>query len=199
MIRRSTFILLLIFIVLMGAVFLFQRTEEQKEAQITPTEENPLIFNFEDEIKGITVEHVGSGAVDLSKDEDGAWTVKAYEDEEVDVAAVESAISQLLSLRAVSSLGSEITLEEAGLEPAVYRVMIRLADGSISQMLVGRETPTSSGYYVKIDEREIYVVSTFSLDPFLSLVDAPPLLRTPTPLSTEDMEPQLLQAPTSAP
>ena len=66
-------------------------------------------------------------------------------------------------------------------------------------MSVGRETPTSSGYYVKVDNNEVYVVSINNLDPIFSLVDEPPIVKAINPLYTEDAEPQLLQAPTIVP
>jgi hypothetical protein len=199
MVRRSTLVLVLIFVALLGSVFYLQHSESQKEALITPTEENPLIFNFTAEIKGISIERVGSGIVELTKNNQGAWSLKSRETEEVDVQAVESAISQLLSSRVVSELGSELALKEAGLDPPVYRVMISLADESKSQMSVGRETPTSSGYYVKVDNSEVYVVSINNLDPILSLVDEPPIVKALNPLYTEEAEPQLLQVPTIVP
>ena len=141
MVRRSTLVLVLIFVALLGSVFYLQHSESQKEALITPTEENPLIFNFTAEIKGISIERVGSGIVELTKNNQGAWSLKSRETEEVDVQAVESAMSQLLSSRVVSALGSELALKEAGLDPPVYRVVIFLADESKSSDVRRKRNP----------------------------------------------------------
>ena len=197
MIRRSTLIVLLLFVALLAVVFYLQRSDTMQEAEATPSEENPLLFSLDSEITSLRLEHVGSGVVEIEKDQDGIWQLVWPQAEATDIAAVEAGISQLLSLRIVSALGQELGLAEAGLSPPVYRVLIRLADGSQELMAVGKETPTGSGYYVQVTNRGMFVISKFSLDPFLRLVDQPPFQPTATAQPEGELVPS--EIPTAAP
>ncbi len=99
---------------------------------------------------------------------------------ETNIGEVESAISQLLSLRVVSELKDGPGLDETGLAEPAYRLLLSLANGQQEQMNVGRLTPTKSGYYVQVGNRGIFIVSQYSLDPFLKLVENPPIQPTPS-------------------
>lgn len=184
MIRRSTLVFLLIFAVLAGSVYYFQKNESQEDADLViPTQENPLLLHFKGEIKGISIEHTGSGKTELTKISQSSWQVKSHENGEADVSAIQAGIGQISALRIASSLGSELALKDAGLEPPAFVVKITFDDGSQQKLIVGKETPTGSGYYVKVDDSEVFVVSILDLDPFLKLADEPPIMKTPTPPS----------------
>jgi hypothetical protein len=119
--------------------------------------------------------------VELGRDAQGVWALLYPKAEATDVGAVESAVSQLLSLSVLSDLDEAPSLEAAGLEKPAYRLLIKLDDGSQELMSVGKLTPTGSGYYVLAGNRGLFLVSKYSLEPFLNLVENPPIQPTPTP------------------
>jgi hypothetical protein len=181
MIRRSTLVILVIFAGLAALAFFLQRSNDSKEAQSTSTETAPFLFKFNSEISGFRLEQVGVGTVELTKDPNTGWMLIWPKAEGTNTGAVESAISQLLSLRIASTLEDGPSLEEAGLVNPSYRLLIKLEDGEQVVMSVGDETPTGSGYYVQVSNRGLFVVNKYSLDPFLKLVQDPPIKLTETP------------------
>ena len=96
------------------------------------------------------------------------------------VGAVESAVTQLLSLRTLSTMQQVPDLKAIGLDPPAYRILLTLSDGQQITINVGAATPTGSGYYVLVSERPLYVVNKYGIDAFLELVDSPPIQPLPT-------------------
>jgi len=181
MIRRSTIIVILILAALVALAFYLQRAKPEEQAQSTPTAVQKFLFAFDSPVQGMRLEHSGSGVVEIERDPDGKWVMTSPPTEATDIGAVEAAVSQLLSIPIVSDLPQAPDLESAGLADPTYRVLIRLEDGSQELISVGKETPTGSGYYVLVSNRGMFVVSKYSLDPFLRLVDNPPFAPTATP------------------
>ena len=179
MIRRSTLILLTIFALLLAGAVYLQRSGKTLKAEATPTEFSPLLFSFDSQIESFRLEQVGKGVVEIGRDEQGIWELISPK-AETNIGEVESAISQLLSLRVVSELKDGPGLDETGLVEPAYRLLLTLANGQQEQMNVGHLTPTKSGYYVQVGNRGIFVVGQYSLDPFLKLVENPPIQPTPS-------------------
>lgn len=181
MIRRSTLIVVLILAVLVALAFYLQREKQEEAAQITPTVVNEPLFTFTSQVEGMRVEHTGGGIVEIVRDPEGKWVMKIPPAKETDSGAVDSAISQLLSTRILSSLPEGPDLESAGLTAPTYRALLWLDDGSQELLSVGKETPTGSGYYVLVSNRGMFVVNKYSLDPLLKLADTPPFGATAIP------------------
>ena len=186
MIRRSTLITIVVLAALVAVAIYLQRTKSSTEqAEATPTEASPLLFSFNSEISGIRVEKVGEAVLELKKDDTAGWSIIYPDEGAADSSAVESALSQLLSTREVSSLQEGPSLEEAGLNPPAYRLLIVFKDGTEERISVGDETPTASGYYVQVGNRGLFIANKFSLDPLLGFATKPPFMPTPTPGSGE--------------
>jgi len=189
MIRKPTWIILLIFAVLLAAVLLWQRSQDQKAAEATPTPavaaEKQYLFDIEGEIASLRIERVGDKSIELVRDENGEWTLVGSPDPAIDSAALDSLAGQLAVLPLVSTLQSIPEMEALGLDPPAYRILVVLRNGSQLVASVGKATPTGSGYYVLTNDRRIYVANEFSLQSLLDLIDNPPYLPTPYPLPAE--------------
>lgn len=198
MIRKPTWIILLVFLVLLAAVFLWQRSQDQKAAQATPTAagaaERQNLFDIEGEIASLRIERVGDKSIELVRGEDGKWTLVGSPDAPIDSAALDSLADSLASLPLVNTLQNIPEMEALGLNPPSYRILVVLQSGSQLIASVGKATPTGSGYYVLTGDRGVYVVNQFSLQSILDLVDNPPYLPTPTPLPAE-MTPEATSVP----
>ncbi len=186
MIRRSTLITVVVLAALLAVAYYLQQTKSStEEAEATPTEASPMLFSFNSEISGLRLEKVGEAVLELHKDETAGWSIMYPDEGAADTGAIESALSQLLSTREVSSLQGGPSLDEAGLNPPVYRLLVVFKDDTEERISVGDETPTASGYYVQVGNRGLFIANKYSLDPLLGFATKPPFMPTPTPGSGE--------------
>jgi Domain of unknown function (DUF4340) len=190
MIRKTTWLILLTFAVLLAAAFLWQRSQDQKAANATPTVSDAAVgsenlFDVQGEITGLRIEHVGDKAVDLARDETGQWVLSGEPPTVLDSAAIDSVVGGLSALPVVSRLQSPPELEALGLNPPAYRLLVTLKNGDQLIASVGKVTPTGSGFYVLSGDRRLLIVSQNSLQTVLDLVDNPPYPPTPYPLPAD--------------
>jgi hypothetical protein len=182
MIRRSTLVLVVIFAALVAGALFWQRSQDKKgPAEATATPGSQLLFHFNGNITGLRLERTSGGLLELGRDEQGAWKLIYPKADETDITAVESAVSQLISVPVISTLEEGPSMEDAGLATPAYRLLINLDDGSQVVMNVGNVTPTGAGYYVLVSQQGMSIVSKFSLDPFLKLLDNLPIKLPATP------------------
>lgn len=196
MIRRSTWITLGVFAVLVVFAIWWTRFRPASEAPpgATPTME-PLWEIDTSRVIGLTIERLSTGeVVSLRRQEDGAWQVVEPADHSVTNDRLERALSWLAmpQPRAVVSEASE--LADFGLAEPLSRVTVTLEDGSIFVMDVGAETPTGTTTFVRVPGRDgVIVMSKYGLSEVLGLVDE--VLATPTPSSTA----VVTETPTASP
>lgn len=198
MIRKGTWIVLVFFIVLLGAAIFLNRTPggltfAQPTETISPTAIPRLLADWQaDEIvyiemKGQTQSSADSavsgaaGTVSLTKEEDGNWTIGPNNNEEARLGTVENLLSQLTTVRILSALDTSLPLDTAGLVEPRTVITLRSSNNRQTEIRVGGTTPTNSGYYVQLDSNAPVVVSTSSMDAILSLFD-PAQLSEPTPM-----------------
>jgi len=198
MIRRSTLIVLLILAGLAAVAIYLQRSGPAEDAQPTPVEASGPLFQFDSQIIGLRLEKAGGDVLDIGRDDQGLWKLNYPQAEATDSAAVDSAVSQLLSTQIVSTLENGPSLEDAGLAQPAFRLLLQLEGGAQELISVGNESPTGSGYYVLVGNRGLMIVNKYSLDPLLALVETPPvmLIETPDPAI---LTPESGVAPTAIP
>jgi hypothetical protein len=184
MVRKSTWIVLLVFAALLIVVLLWQRAQDQKSSEATPTAaeaaERQFLFDIAGEIARLRIEHVGEKSIELVRDDNGQWVLAGSPTSSFDSASVDAVVGQLSSLPLVSTLQNLPQLQDLGLEPPSYRILVVQDDGVQLVAGVGKATPTGSGYYVLSSDRRVYIVNEFSLQAILDLVDKP--LPTPYPM-----------------
>ena len=191
MIRKSTAIVLGFFIILLAGTLFWQRTRQSTEdAGATATSVSDRLIDFEEvSIKSLTLQDNENQRVKIVRADDDKWKLLFPIAEATDEAAVSAAISQLLAVNINSIPQSIPNLEAVGLAPPAFTILIELKDGKQYLVNVGKQTPTESGYYVLTPDRTIYIVSKFNLESFLKLLEAPPILLTPTPPPTPQGSP----------
>ncbi len=198
MIRRSTLVLVVIFAALVAGAIYWQRSQDKKApaAEATATPGSQLLFHFKGNISGLRLEHTSGGLLELGRDEQGAWKLIYPKADETDIAAVEAAVSQLISTPVLSTLEEGPSMEAAGLATPAYRLLINLDDGSQVVMNVGNVTPTGAGYYVLVSQQGMSIASKFSLEPILKLLDNPPVKLPATPEPGIQNAPGVILTPT---
>jgi len=188
MIRRTTWVVLVIFAALVAVLVFWQRSKENEPAEPTSTPAQASLFDLNADINYLRLEKVGGAVVEMKRGEDAIWVLTWPLTENTDVGAIQNAVTQILSLRIIATLNTNPGLETIGLAPPLYRILIGLDDGSQMTINVGNSTPTGSGYYVSVSGRPLYIVNKSGLDSVLKLIESPPILPTPTPDATSNTE-----------
>ena len=196
MIRRSTLVLLVVFAALVAGAIFWQRSQDKKSpSEATATPGSQLLFDFKGNITGLRLERTSGGMLELGRDAQGTWTLIYPKAEATDISAVQGAVSQLISMSVLSTLEEGPTMEAAGLATPAYRLLISLDDGSQVVMNVGNVTPTGAGYYVLVSQQGMSIVSKYSLEPFLKLLDNPPVMLPATPTAGDQNMPGVILTP----
>ena len=204
MIRRSTWILLAIFAVVLGGAILWSRSTSASGstagAEATPTLE-PLWSIPTTDILGLRVEDLETGAiVELRRgDEQTPWRMVEPEETPADASRVEWAVTALVSPRPQATLPLPDDLEPFGLAEPSLRVTVYMAGEVARGFDVGRVSPTGGVYYVTVPGRaEIVMLNEYSLSDVLSLLDELPYAPTATPGEPTSLPPTGTPAPTGS-
>jgi len=183
MIRRSTWIILLVFFLLVALALYLQRNPISKSTEATATASGwqSSLFDFDGTmVKAVSIVDAMGGKLLVVRNAEGTWTL-VEPAQEGDAAAIQTAVNQLVALTTLSNLEALTEPGLLGLTPPSYILNIDLEDGTRHVLEVGQPTPIGSGYYVRVDQTELRVVGKYILDAIIKLVGEPPLAPTPTP------------------
>ena len=187
MIRRSTWITLLVFLVLAAAGYgaiAYRNRRAQTHPTPSPTPNDVITFT-ENDIVGVEISGAGRKVVLQRKDTQSPWQVvqpAPQGNERPDQERINTAVFNITTLSALNAVPSGTDLNALGLLKPTYILKLRLANGKTWQAEIGKETPIGSGYYVRTNGR-LLVVEKYAVDSMSSLLNNPPLA-TPTPTST---------------
>jgi hypothetical protein len=193
MIRRSTWYLVAVFVVVLGgAVYWQQRPPDSPENEPTPIPAaQPLLPVTPEELAGLQVQEINGGVVILERAAGGAWELVQPAGVETDQAQVETKLGQLTSLRVKTSLEPAADLSIFGLDSPAYRVSLSTTDGQEYGLAIGDLTPTGDGYYVQLNGNPPQVINKINMESFLGILDEPPVLLAPEPEAPAGESPDL--------
>lgn len=180
MIRRPTWILVLVFAGLAALVWLVPLWQERNPkptptAQVTPSP----VFEA-GTITWMTLQDSTGKAIVVEKTAGNSpWTVKQPADQVFEPTQVQSAMTGLEGASIQTSLTQQPPQGAMGLDKPAYTITLMLKDGAERIIKVGNATPTGSGYYTQIGSEPAFVMSKSSLDPVLQLLTAGKPLETP--------------------
>ncbi|MFC1878617.1 DUF4340 domain-containing protein [Chloroflexota bacterium] len=190
MIRRNTWILVVVFALLVAATLFWQRTKGRDDSltgEVTPLAVDPLVADLgEASVVGVTLQDVERNTIKLELGDDGEWHL-LMPAAPADSSAIGATLSQLNGMTALTTLSSSTPLADLGLSPPQKLLVLDLDSGSQFILNIGKATPTGSGYYVlsNASDRKLYVVKKVSLDSILNWLESPPILP-PTPMPTAE-------------
>lgn len=189
MVRRSTWIVLGLFVLLVGFTLLFQRYQANKSAYTattTPTIAPVYLFNLGDaRVDEIKIDDSTGKNIDLKRDSaSSSWSIVGTPADQADSSSIESMSTQLISIKVQETLTETLPLASIGLEPATYTITVTTSTGSQLVTYVGAQTAIGSGYYIRNDTGQLMIVDKTSMDDILNLLKNPPLLPTATPTNT---------------
>ncbi|HEX8992281.1 MAG TPA: DUF4340 domain-containing protein [Anaerolineales bacterium] len=195
MIRRNTWLLLLILAALVGFAFYLSRHKAQQTASATPTVASgaaasaPLFATADGNPTDISIKDTTGKSVDVARNESGVWVLKAPTDAAANQASAEAAATQLTSLRVLAS--PQLGFDVVGLTQPSYTIFVKFSSGKSHTLAVGAVTPIQDGYYTSLDSGAVRIVDKQGLDSIIQLLAQPPYETTPTPPVT--------MAPTATP
>ncbi len=185
MIRRNTWFLLLILVALGGFAFYLGQHKAQQTASATPTAASgaagsaPLFASSDGNPTDIGIKDTTGKAVDVARNESGAWVLQAPTDAAANQASAEAAATQLTSLRVLAS--PQLGFDVVGLTQPAYMISVKFSSGKSHTLAVGAVTPIQDGYYTSLDGGTVRIVDKQGLDAIVQLLAQPPYATTPTP------------------
>lgn len=188
--RRSTVILLIIFLLLGSLVWFMQQPGNPlKMALATSTtiasvSMDTLISPDKGPISLILIQDAAGKTVSIDKTS-GQWIVKTDHAEPADQSMAESAAGQALNLPIIKKLDTAPDPAGTGLDKPVYTISLTLADGSLFTFKIGKATATGSGYYAAATDSMVYILSKSEVDTLTHNIIEPPFPKAaiPTPAS----------------
>ena len=193
MIKRSTWIMLGVFALLLAVVLLVQRIGPQDELADIPTEAvRPNVYDFTvEEIALLRIANLDGKAVEIERlGEVWIMTQPAAPAEQVDQTRLAGLLAQLLTLRLVTENVINAPLQALQLDPAPYVLTVTLVSSESYVLDIGDNAVTNTGYYVSLNGQAPQLAGKSVLDQFIGLLDSPPYLPTPVPT---------VEIPTAAP
>ena len=169
--RKSTFVVLVIFILAVGALLFLQNSPN---SFLSPTA-TPMATSAPVLLSGINIQDIttliykpSAGAeTRLTRGTDGNWLTS--EAGAVPSGKSEQLIAELLATRIIVQMPINLNLKDLLLDPPPQTITIQSIGGKTSIIYIGGLTPTQSGYYVKVDQNAAAVVDKSALDTIIQL------------------------------
>ena len=189
MVSRTTWILLIIFALLVGFAWLFQHYQTNSAdnaATITPTIGLANIYNLiGKQVNEVSIADSTGGKIQFIRDnESEQWSMYDIPVDQVDSLQIESFFAQLFVMKAEETLTHTPPLDAVGLVIPAYTISIKTANGESINTYVGSLTPIGNGYYVRVNSGPIVIVDNTVLGDVVNMVANPPFIATPTPIFT---------------
>ncbi len=176
--------MVVLFAALVGFTIYLNKQKQTQAAQATPTAGTTTLFSPADgTVSGIKIVAATGESVDVERDQNGVWALKAPEQAAADAGSVEAAATQIGALSVIGDV--QLGLDVVGLDKPAYTITINFATGKSHTLAVGSITPIQTGYYVQLDGGKVQIVDNQGIDALLMMLKAPPYLATPTPVATD--------------
>jgi hypothetical protein len=201
MIRRSTWILLAIFIVGVGAVFYLDKYPISS-ASVTPTATllPPLFNNVSyDNLVMIEIQNNSGSAIQLKRNPDKTWGFTNIQGKSPDQGKVQELLFTLTGLTVTEGLNGSIALESVGLTTPTNTITLQDETGTKNILRIGAATSIGSGYYVQVNQNNPEIIDKTTIDNLIGLFNLANLvMATPTSESGGLGTPGPILEPTAA-
>ncbi len=209
MIKRPTWILLGVLVLVVAGYFIFRTKGPTSQSTLTPTvtANSYLITQADGTLTSFRISNAQGDVTQLQRDASGTWMIALPTPGPADLSLAGAFESQVQALRIVSTLDSTLSLQDAGLISPAYTIRLTFT-GNLQHIIeVGSLTLSNSGYYVRFDDKTLYVIAKDGIDSLTNMIKSPPYaptetpapeLTTPTSMVTETPTPELLTPTTGA-
>jgi hypothetical protein len=150
MIRRSTWFILAIFVLLVGFAWLFKRNQTEK-GEITstpiPTKALASIYDLEGiQVNEVSISNSMGDEITFTSNETNQWSISNIPADQADTVQIGSNLAQLFAIQAQETLTQTPPLDSIGLVIPSYTIHIRSDSGEPVITYVGSLTPIGNGY-----------------------------------------------------
>jgi hypothetical protein len=187
MIRRSTWIVLAVFVVLLAVFLIFQRVEEQSgdvPLEETSQPESVLLIEIPEDqvVVGLRIEDGEGNVVDIVRENaESDWVLRVPAADSTDVEKIDNLLTQLLALTTQGKLDPVPPLDAMGLDQPENTIALTTDNGVLHIIRVGNPTITGNQYYVQLGNQEPQITSKSAIDQAINLLTSLPILPPPTP------------------
>lgn len=190
MIRKQTWILLVIFLILAGGAFYLQKNPIKSLANVTPSptpQASVLKGWLASDIMQIEYKNDNNETLQLEQDAQGYWVLQPN-GLTVDLGKVEEIRTQIVDLQVITNLDPGYDLSGTGLDAPTGVLTITNKDGKKAEIRIGAKTPTGTSYYLKVDDEAPTVCNSGAVNTLVGLLSLQNLNPTPTPAMTPSPE-----------
>jgi hypothetical protein len=191
MVRRPTWILLGVFLLLVVGLVVYQQISDTSKSdeitgdvgEIGTLQPVTPFFQVPDGlvILGLKVIDSDENTIEIRRDGGSADWVLLTQEEKADQDEINRVISQLESLTVDQALDSGIGLEAIGLSKPSYTIRLLISNGGYFTISVGDVTITQTSYYAQLNDQEPVIISKFDVDAAINLITNPPIAVDLTP------------------
>jgi len=173
MIRKATWIMLAVFVLLFAVTIVLQSNptllRNGDEPTPSPTSQALMVEGWQsNDIAWIELKDHQGNILRVIQGATGGWLLDSEDGVSANSGLVEEVRSQIAAVRTQVNLEPDFALEAVGLNEPAQTLTIRSLNGREAVIHIGQSTPTGSGYYVQVDNKAPAVVSKFSIDDILS-------------------------------
>jgi hypothetical protein len=191
MIRKPTWILLAVFIVLIGVALYLQKNPIKSGAELTPSP-TPSVSILKDwttnDIVQIDYQDSQGAIIQLKQVKQGQWSLLP-DDQPVDLGKVEEIRTQLLDTQVMTTMDGNYDLASIGVDKPVETITLTNTNGKKAAIQIGNKTPIATGYYIRINQNPPVVVNNYAIEGVIDLLKKANILgHTPTPEQTPSLD-----------
>jgi hypothetical protein len=189
MIRRTTWIMLGIFGLIVLAAWYIHNSQGRETALAIETPGLALLFPVQgSEIVALRISDANGEVTEVRRDDTGEWTLVGLEQGQPDVGRIERAVSNASGIRILSQLETQPELSVIGLDNPLYRIAITLQGGQQLEALIGNLTAMENAYYARLSGERVVVANKFNLDAILEIHQDAPVIPEPEPTPEPDIQ-----------
>lgn len=183
MIKRSTWIVLIVLVVLAGALYAIQKTNLLAASESPTSTPVPMLLEqTTDTIVSVKLTDSAGKDIIAALNNSNQWTITEPAGLQISQGNMQEVLSDLDGISVQSSLLSSLPLTATGLDSPAHTITLTFKSGQVHVIKVGQLTPTQSGYYVQVDANTPVIAIQSNIDSVIELLTA--VTYTPTPNST---------------
>lgn len=190
MIRRSTWFIIAIFIILVGFTWFYKRNQTEKAKSTStpvPTKALASIYNLQGtQVNEVSISNSkGDEIIFVHDPVSDQWSIANVPADQADSFKIGSNLAQLLTIQAQETLTQTPPLDAIGLIVPAYTIRIKSNGGEPVITYIGSITPIGNGYYIRVNSGSIAIVNKLVLEDAVNMLTSPPLTITPSPVPTD--------------
>ncbi len=187
MVKRPTWVLIALLALVVGAYLVIKSQSSKGNAPTpAPTGYIFLITGSDGVLQSLRISDNKGEYFQMQRDMSKTWVITSPKSGVADQGLAGAAEAQVGALRVVTMLDPNPELSDLGLDIPAHTMELGFVSGSRHKIEIGNKSPISSGYYVRFDGDNIYIIEQSGIDVLLNLLTVPPYPATDTPSPPPD-------------